>query len=390
MPDNFEPARDYLRRRVIQARDWAERGFPGAAFDSFRASIGGRLWTIRPLRYVEFPGIKQAKGVRFVATRDEHPAEAAYLDVLPAPDISGKPPWVKVKVVDLNDSEKIRSAHDLIAAGVGNNNCNDEIAIDEFFKTYLRKSFAKPKKAIIPEFLFPYPDARAECRPVTRSSDLPTNSGLTAHRDADESRAINSSSADAVVTWQAGEAFFDLEDKSAFCDPNRIAKHFGFPYQHVFSIALRFENGAYTVPNVHDSTLRSHYLGDLAAIRWLKGRYPDAWIWDERYEIQTNLDGLHDGGRRLAQQEFIRTFGQEPLRRLKDDLLANGVDRPELKGRGKPDIVAYVPGINAWHVYEVKRADTGDKLSEEQRRWLTVMTRHFDFVCELTLRNHAR
>lgn len=170
-------------------------------------------------------------------------------------------------------------------------------------------------------------------------------------------------------------ATYSDEDLEAFANPVRTNSHFGLPLpmaERVFSISLNRDGRS----NVHDAgkQYRSHYFGNMVALRLIKQLHPDAWIWDERYRFTLKNGSSKDEVRRRAQAEFVRIMGAGRIEAVHAAAVEAGLDRGR-KMVGMPDLAVYVPDHQpAWRFIEIKMPARKDKLRESQTGWLRLLS----------------
>ena len=170
---------------------------------------------------------------------------------------------------------------------------------------------------------------------------------------------------------------FTDADKQAFRNPLQINSYFGLPlpqHSRVFSRSLNEEG----LSNVHDAgkKFREHYFGNTMALRHIKQRYPDAWIWDERFRFTTSVEFAKAERIIHAQKEFVRVMGPGQILEMRRKIQDAGLD-PDDKMVGRPDLAVYVPGDGKWRFIEIKIPENGDELREEQIRWLQLLAGSF-------------
>ena len=178
-----------------------------------------------------------------------------------------------------------------------------------------------------------------------------------------------------MTSWATWRVEYSEADEIAFGDPLRINSHYGLPLSersHVFSRSLNDAG----LSNVHDpgKKYRPHYFGNNVAIRHIKARHPDAWIWDERYRFTRDVSFAKDERIIHAQREFIQKMGLDRITEVRAMALAAGLD-PEGKIVGRPDLAVFMPGGSQmiWRFIEIKIRDRGDSLGENQTKWLQFL-----------------
>ena len=163
---------------------------------------------------------------------------------------------------------------------------------------------------------------------------------------------------------------YSRDDLAAFKDPKRIDNHFGLPMKDVYSISLRPSDGR---SNVHDATYRSAYFGNAVAYRDIKIRYPNAWIWDERYRFE---GAPKDADMHRMQQLFEEKMGSVAMAQVCERAKEAQLN-PGGKTAGRPDLAVYVPGDpRPWRFVEIKRLGWDD-VRPNQRMWLELLGSYF-------------
>ena len=175
--------------------------------------------------------------------------------------------------------------------------------------------------------------------------------------------------------WQPTRwtAPFTEADEKAFADPLIVNSHFGLPLpmaERAFSISLN-EAG---LTNVHNGGFRPHYFGNTVAMQYIKQRYPDSWIWDERYRFAATATRIQNRQFKRAQDHFIRIMGDSRIREVVARGKAIGLD-PGGREIGRPDVAIYCPNEKIqWRFMEIKISSRGDKLRPIQEQWLRLLS----------------
>ena len=178
-----------------------------------------------------------------------------------------------------------------------------------------------------------------------------------------------------MVAWTQWDETYTAEDYAAFCNPQLINSYYGFPMPNLFSIALNLEG----LSNVKK---RRTYFGTIWAYKYIKSKYPDAWMWDESYRFSLRPCKIQ----RYAQREFVRLMGEKRIRDIENNALSSGLE-PYNLGCGKPDVAVYCPEKKMkWCFFEVKRVDKRDKLKIPQIKWLELLADYFGKKAVIELR----
>ena len=188
--------------------------------------------------------------------------------------------------------------------------------------------------------------------------------------------------------WTEWRATYKPADVSAFGDAKRIDAHFGLPLPNtdrVFSLSLNAEGRS----NVHENGkgFRTHYFGNTMVYRYIKSRYPEAWIWDERYRFSFDTTFCRDKSILHAQAEFIRMLGANHIQEIRALAIRKGLN-PETNNAGRPDLAVHFPKQKTpWRFIEIKIEENRDKLKEKQVDWLKLFAEYFgrEASVELTL-----
>ena len=185
------------------------------------------------------------------------------------------------------------------------------------------------------------------------------------------------------TNWTKWLVEYSSEDDQAFRDGARIDSHFGLPMNHVHSLSLRPDGCS----NVHAAgkQFRTHYFGNMVAYRHIKSLSTVAWIWDERYRFEGQPVAEE---MRWAQQRFLERLGKRRMAQIASLARTAGLN-PGGKTNGRPDLAVYFPAQEPeWRFIEIKCADRGDKLGEQQKEWLKLFATYLgpESAVELELR----
>lgn len=173
--------------------------------------------------------------------------------------------------------------------------------------------------------------------------------------------------------WKKVRMNYSESDLRAFNDLARVAEHFRLPLVPPSRIFSRFLDGEGCVRAPMRRMRRSGAFAHLFAFREFAASEEEIWIWNERYWFSTAPAPVACMVR--PQQIFQEKFGLEQLKRIGEAATRRGLFQTCKTGPGLPDLAVFVPGGDRpWRFVEIKMPGRGDGLSDEQRRWLELLT----------------